>query len=209
MKENKNIYQLFKNQKLIKLQKNTNISEKRELANGIFFIKKGAVKIFNTARNNQFILWIGFDGDLIGVDAAFSKEKGNHIYQTIQNTELYFMPYNEFLDAISKNQNLLVEVMSYLSQKSDELEARILNINRKSVTANFAELLLSMNVKNIPNLIPFVITTNDIANLIGTTKNYVYKTIQRLEDKGIISFKDRKLQIINKELLKQLVNSEN
>jgi CRP-like cAMP-binding protein len=209
MRENKNIYQLFKNQKLIKVSKNTVISDKKEYANGIFLIKKGAVKIFNNSGTNNFILWIGFEGDLIGVDAAFSKEKSPNSYVSIQNTELYFMSYEDFLAALGKNQNILVDVMRYLSEKSDELEARILNINRKSVSANFAELLLSLNHKNIPNLIPNIISTADIANLIGTTKNYVYKTIQRMEDKGIISFKDRKLQIINKELLKKLVNSDN
>lgn len=209
MNESKNINNLFKNQKIIKVSKNTVISDKREYAKGVFLIKKGGIKIFNNSGKNDFILWIGFEGDLIGVDAAFSKEKTHNSYISIQNTELYFLPNQEFIDALSKNKELLADVMHYLSKKSDELETRILNINRKSVTANFAELILSLNHKNLPNLIPFVITTADIANLIGTTKNYVYKTIQRLEDKSIISFKDRKLQIINKELLRKLVQSEN
>lgn len=209
MNDSKNINNLFKNQKVIKVAKNTVISDKREYAKGVFLIKKGGVKIFNNSGKSDFILWVGFEGDLIGVDAAFSKEKTNNSYVSIQNTELYFLSNQEFIDALSKNKELLTDVMHYLSKKSDELETRILNINRKSVTANFAELILSLNHKNLPNLIPFVITTADIANLIGTTKNYVYKTIQRLEDKSIISFKDRKLQIINKELLRKLVQSEN
>jgi len=209
MAVSKSIQNYFKSQKLVKVAKNTVLSDKREFAKGVFMIKKGAVKIFNNTGKNDFILWIGLDGDLIGVDAAFSKEKSNNSYLCIQNSELYFVPFQEFIDELNKNKNLLAEIMHYLSGKSDELEKRILNINRKSVTANFAELLLSFNHKNVPNLIPFVITTGDVANLIGTTKNYIYKTIQRMEDKGIISFKDRKLQIINKELLRQLVQTEN
>ncbi|MBK7816133.1 MAG: winged helix-turn-helix domain-containing protein [Sphingobacteriaceae bacterium] len=40
--------------------------------------------------------------------------------------------------------------------------------------------------------------------MIGTSTNYVYKTIQKMEDKSIISFKERRLKIINRELLRKL-----
>jgi CRP-like cAMP-binding protein len=57
----------------------------------------------------------------------------------------------------------------------------------------------------LKNIVPDVLSTQDVADLIGTTPNYVYKIIQKFEDKLLISFKNRKLNVINRELLRKIL----
>ena len=58
MAVSKSIQNYFKSQKLVKVAKNTVLSDKREFAKGVFMIKKGAVKIFNNTGKNDLNLWI-------------------------------------------------------------------------------------------------------------------------------------------------------
>jgi len=208
MPVNEEVYSLFKNSREISFDNCEPFSEMKESATGVFMVKRGIVKIFNHTGADSFLLGFGMEGDLIGVDSLFTSITFQKNYQPVRGTQLYYLPGNVFINRISKNKSLVLAILRYLSEKSDELEARTCKLHHKSVEANFAELLVSLSGINLPEFIPQVITTTDIANVIGTTKNYVYKTIKKMEDQRIISFKDRKLKVINKTMLRKLAQSK-
>lgn len=204
MKISESIINLFNHRPVIKINEHTQLSPSSEFADGIYYIRKGAVKIFKTTGSEDFILWIGFEGDVIGLDQVFNEDKCDKTYLALKDSELIFVPIKDVRTEIEHNKVLLSDILHYISDFSNQLEERILNLNQRSVISNFAALLLNLSKLKVADIVPSIITTNDIANLIGTTTNYVYKTIQKLENKSIISFKERKLRIINKELLRKL-----
>lgn len=197
------ILKLFEKGEVINYKRPTLLNETNDFRKGIYLINKGAVKVFNTKGESNFFLNIAMEGDIIGLEFVYSGNSSK-LFQTIKNTELVFCSFAELDKSLKNNPELHFEILQYLSHKSDQLETRIFNMQHKSVTENFAELLLQLNKPNLPNIVPYVISTSDIANIIGTTKNYVYKTIQKLENNSAISFKDRKLKVVNKALLKKL-----
>ena len=201
------ILKLFENSEVIQIKETMELSDFSGFNSGVYYIRKGAVKTFKRCGKESFILNIHFAGEIIGLESAFSVSDSDKYHVALKNTELGFVPVDELTMSASRNKKLFSEVLHYISEKSDKLELRILNITSKSVTNNLAELLLLLSKLNISNIIPGVMTTSDIANLVGTTTSYVYKTIQKLENKSIVSFKERKLRIVNMELLKRLANA--
>jgi CRP-like cAMP-binding protein len=200
-----NLLKLFERGEIIHFKRQSILNEGGlEYRKGIYLINKGAVKIFNARMENNFFLSVAMEGEIIGLDTLYSKNTNAKVYQTIKNTELVFCSLATLEKELQKNPELHFDILQYLSHRSDQLELRIFNMQHKSVTENFADLLLSLNKPNLPNIVPYIISTSDIANMIGTTKNYVYKTIQKLENRSAISFKDRKLRIVNKALLKKI-----
>ncbi|MBK7310177.1 MAG: Crp/Fnr family transcriptional regulator [Sphingobacteriaceae bacterium] len=175
-----------------------------ELNRGIFYIKKGAIKIFKKVDKKDYILWIGLEGDVIGLDQVLLDELDDKTYLALKHSEIIFVPLQEIKSEIDVNKKLFSDLLHSMSDFSDQLEQRIVNINQKSVITNFAALLFNLSKLKVNEIVPKIITTKDIANLIGTSTNYVYKTIQKMEDKSIISFKERRLKIINRELLRKL-----
>ena len=199
----------FSRFELMHVPKLTMIQTEGETNKGIYILKKGIVKEYRNAEHGHFVMRIGFEGDIIGYESMLYGNKNLNSCLVIENSELYFIPRNVFLDATKKNKELQLQMMNYLSTKADDLEARMFKIKKNSVIVNFAELLNELCQRHYSKLIPDIITTSDIADLIGTTKNYIYKVIQKLEDTDIVTFKDRKLRVINRELLKKLIRNGN
>ncbi|MBK6522183.1 MAG: Crp/Fnr family transcriptional regulator [Sphingobacteriaceae bacterium] len=203
MKVSQSILTLFEHKAVVKITEDRKLCDD-ELNRGIFYIKKGAIKIFKKVDKKDYILWIGLEGDVIGLDQVLLDELDDKTYLALKHSEIIFVPLQEIKSEIDVNKKLFSDLLHSMSDFSDQLEQRIVNINQKSVITNFAALLFNLSKLKVNEIVPKIITTKDIANLIGTSTNYVYKTIQKMEDKSIISFKERRLKIINRELLRKL-----
>ncbi|MBP9082318.1 MAG: Crp/Fnr family transcriptional regulator [Bacteroidia bacterium] len=203
MKVSQSILTLFEHRAVVKITEDRKLCDD-ELNRGIFYIKKGAIKIFKKVDKKDYILWIGLEGDVIGLDQVLLDELDDKTYLALKHSEIIFVPLQEIKSEIDVNKKLFSDLLHSMSDFSDQLEQRIVNINQKSVITNFAALLFNLSKLKVNEIVPKIITTKDIANLIGTSTNYVYKTIQKMEDKSIISFKERRLKIINRELLRKL-----
>ena len=192
----------------IKLKEKTSFSATQEGKQGVYYIKKGIIRVYKKCKEDYFMSWIGFEGDLLGLDAVFGG--GHHLYhyEVAEEAYLHFISKEEFSKLILTKQLLMAEMMHYMSEKSDRIETQIANIHAQHVNVNFIKLLHEFSNRRIHKIIPDIVSTNDVANMIGTTKNYVYKMIQKLEDQLIVSFRNRQLIVINKELLKKAMQQE-
>lgn len=204
MRISNSILSLFNGHDPVKINEDEELSTGGKFIKGIYLIKKGAVKIFKRSGSGDFILWIGFEGDVIGLEQLLTDELNDKVYLALKNSEIVFIPLNDVKQEMTKNKQLFSDVLHYMSDFSNELEQRIVNINQRSVLTNFSALLLNLSKLKVTEIVPKIISTKDIAHLIGTTTNYVYKTIQKLENKSIITFKERRLRIINRELLRKM-----
>jgi len=159
--------------------------------------------VFKQNSNQNFIIWIEPEGGIIGIDQLFN-EGTDKLFYAIKGSEIKALPVKQAKLLLKTNPELTLDTLQCISEMTDRMELNIMNITQRSIICNFANLLLKMSSLNITEIVPSIITTKDVANMVGTTTNYVYKTIQKLENNSIISFKDRKLRITNKELLRQL-----
>ncbi len=203
-----NIHELFRQYALINMEKKNIFYPEHQGVPGVYFLKKGIVRVYKKNKEGGFMSWLGFAGDFMGLDTAFTQDIRSHWYITADRCELHFIPTQDFLALVASDQLLLSDILHFLSEKSDKIESRITDINIKHVDQKFLRLLYGFSERNIYKIIPDILSTTDVANLIGTTKNYVYKMIQRLEDDLIISFKGRHLIIVNKTLLHKSVQPE-
>ena len=208
MKFTTEIISLLEKFPIIKLKGKTSFSLTQQGKQGVYYIKKGIVRVYKKCKEDYFMSWIGFEGDLLGLDSVFSGDYHLYHYEVAEDCEVHFISKEEFSKLLLSKQMLMADVMHYMSEKSDMIEAQIANIHSQNVNSNFIKLLYDFSNRRIHKIIPDVVSTNDIANMIGTTKNYVYKMIQKLENQLIVSFRNRQLIIINKELLKKAMQQE-
>lgn len=198
---------MFDKSETVKLSEHTLLNKSHGKPESIYLVKKGAIKVFKKKQGELFILSIGFEGDIIGLEQLFNDDSNDKYYYAIPGTEIKQIPIAPLQKILKTNSQLNMEILQCISEMTDQVEVNLMNVTQRSVTCNMANLLLQLNSIKCNGIIPCVVTTKDLANLIGTTINYVYKTLQNLESKKIISFKDRRLRIINNELLKQLASN--
>jgi len=204
LENSQRIAHLFDQSETIKLSEHTLLNSSHGKAENIYLIKKGAIKVFKKKQGELFILSIGFEGDVIGLEQLFNDSVNDKYYYAIPGTEIKQLSIAPLQNTLKTNSQINMEVLQYISEMTDQVEVNLMNVTQRSVTCNMANLLLKLNSIKCNGIIPCVVTTKDLANLIGTTINYVYKTLQNLESKKIVSFKDRRVRIVNNELLKQL-----
>jgi CRP-like cAMP-binding protein len=171
----------------------------------IFLVIKGTIKTYKEQNEGRFIVNISNTGDLMGLSSMFFSDSANYLYQAITATEVVEIPVENFSTLLRTDPKFMIDILKYMSEKNDELELRISNINGKKAWLNFVRLLHRLDEMKLKNIVPDILSTQDVADLIGTTPNYVYKIIQKFEDKLLISFKNRKLNVINRELLRKIL----
>lgn len=199
----KELIKLFDIAETFIVSKGTELSQKIRGESAIYLVRSGCIKLERETRNGTTLLHLAFENDVIGITSAFGNDE-TLCMVALQTSRISWVPLSVLKNELSRNKELTIEIMRYLSRQSDELEARMYNMHRKGVMRNFAGLILSLHERFNKFIIPDLLSTSDMANMIGTTTNYLYKAIQRLEDYGAVSFKERKLHVINKEQLRKI-----
>ena len=99
---------------------------------------------------------------------------------------------------------IFIQLMKKLCDKLNLIEQRITSISRKSIRELCAETLVTIAVQNSSkkkNNLNINYSINDLACLVGTTKNYLYKVLLEFTEKKILSIQNRKLTVINMDAL--------
>ncbi len=189
------------NRKVIKYSKKSYLIKSGNPVSGVFCIQKGTVKILKQGnKGKEFILWIARQGDMVGLNSFLNDEAYTFSATAIDEVSVCFIPAVDLKALLNKEPVVFVQFMRKLCDKLNFVEQRITSISRKSIKAQCAEILLSLSTQNnMDNDKKLYInySIGDLASLIGTTKNYLYKVLVEFTDKDILSIRNRRLLITN------------
>lgn len=190
----------FKEKKQITFQRNKIIIKQGQPFNGIVCIQGGVAKVFQTKKNkDDFIFWFAKPGDLMGVDSFINNEVYSYSIMAVESTEICFISKNDIDNLIKRKPEISIEMIKLLCTRIDYIEKRMVSIAQKGIKEQLAEILLLLGKRNKnqnPNIL-INYSVKDLANIIGTTKNYIYKLLSEFSQKKIISMENRSLQIID------------
>lgn len=174
----------------------------------LFLIQSGHVKIEQSDLSGSFIYTDYVRQDTIFPYGGLFLDQTYH-FSAIAITDIqYFMIPMSLYEEYSQ-QNL--QQMKHLCQKYSKLleihEIRLRNMVTSSasmrVVQSLATLLLEINPEN--GEIPFPLTTIDLANMSGTTRETVSHVIKNLREKNIIQLKGKKLVYLNRNYFNQFI----
>ena len=190
---------LFANKKFKRFKKNDIILKQNEAAQGVYCVQEGVVKVSTYGNiNKEFILWFARPGDIIGIDSCVSNENYSCTALAVEPVNACFIPTSDFKELISREPVVSRKLMKDMCEKINFIEDRITSISRKKIREQFAEMLISMSMKNKDAVVdnpPINYSIKDLANIIGTTKNYLYKILSDFNSKKVISMHNQKLII--------------
>ena len=197
--------QIIKSLQEKKFPKKEYLMESGDSANGIYCIKEGTVKVSKKGtRNKELTLWIAGPGDVVGLNSFINNEPFSFSASAVNPVTACFILASDLRILLNKEPMIFIQLMKKLCDKLNIIEQRITSISRKNIREVCAEMLISIAVQNkSENKKSAVInySINDLACLVGTTKNYLYKILLEFTDKKIIAFHNRKLTVVNMEAL--------
>ena len=193
--------QILMNTRTKKYNKGEVLIKAGDVGGGVFCIQSGIVKVSKKGKKNkEFILWLAGTGDLVGLDSLVNNEPSSFSASAINEVIACSILASDLKIILQKDPVVSVQLMKNLCDKLNFIEQRITSISRKKIREQCAEMLISMATQDSPEhnknmCVNYSI--KDLACLIGTTKNYLYKILLELTDKKILSVRNRKIFINN------------
>jgi CRP/FNR family transcriptional regulator len=175
-----------------------------QFLNKLYFLKQGFIKIGNIDDNgNELVKEILQPGDVFG---QFTLERSNMHGEFAQahrsETILCAFTITDFEKLLNLRPDLAIVFSKKIGHKLRNVENRLLNLLQKDVRTRllyfFYSLLQTHKVVRTTNnaVLTNFLTHEDIAHLIGTTRQTVTTLINKLTEDGLLNV-DRKSIIIH------------
>ncbi len=177
---------------------------------GVFILCTGKAKLSTSSSEGKTIITkISEAGDVLGLNAAVSNHPYEVTAEMIEPGQANFISRDALLQFLRENGEVALRLAEQLSRNYYvAFEAiRMLGLST-SPAEKFAKLLLSWEWgKNGDDQIRLTLTHEEIAEMIGTTRETVSRLFSDFKKKQLVQIKGSLLTIRNKPGLEKLVHS--
>jgi len=185
-----------------------------QMPRGIFVLCKGSVKLsINSPSGRTVIVKLAEPGEVLGLSATISGKAYEVTAETIDPCQINFVKRDDFLRFLKDDVEACFKVAEQLSEKYHNAckEAGSLGLSH-SAAEKLAKLLLEWSLKNGENgkselRLKLRLTHEEIAQMIGTSRETVTRTFADLKRKNLLIVKGSTLTIKDRPGLERLVQS--
>jgi CRP-like cAMP-binding protein len=187
-----------------KVNKGEIIFTEGEEVKGIYFVYEGTVKVHKHWGDKELILRFAKKGNIIG-HRGLGKDLVYPVSGTaIEPATVCFVDLNFFQASLKVNHDFLYELMQFFAAELKESERNMRNLAHMSVKGRVIQALLTLEEKfgvTPDGFINITTSRQDLASFAGTTYETVFRVLNELESQKIIFRSEKKISILNKELL--------
>ena len=173
----------------------------------LYLLVNGKVKLsMLSAEGKEKVLTILQEGDIFGELSLFDEDPHPLTAEVMEDARLLIIPWNEMEKRIIKRPSLAIKIIEALSKKTRLLTSQVRELVFQDAAGRLASLISRLAEdfgREIEEgtVIDLVLTHQEIANLIGSSRVTVTKLINKFIDDGMITIKKRKIIITDFESL--------
>jgi len=177
-----------------------------EKASGFFIVVEGRIKIYKvSSEGKEQILHIFGSGEPIGEVPVFSGQQFPVNAQAIEKSHLLFFPRTSFVDLISRNPSLSLNMLAVLSMRLRQFTVQIENLSLKEVPERLASYLIYLSVEQEnEDFVTLNISKGQLASLLGTIPETLSRIFAKMADQNLIEVKGRNIKLLDRLGLKEL-----
>lgn len=178
--------------------------------NKLYFTKTGFIKLgYIDEQGNEIIKEIIQKGEVFG---QLTLEKNNEQDEFAQayksQVSLCAFTMEDFIRLLQRKPDMAIAFSFHLGNKLKKVENRLLNILNKDVKSRLVQLLLQLAADNKNTsgnrvVIEKFLTHDDIAKLIGSSRQTVTTTLNQFEKQNLISISKKEILINDLVLFKK------
>jgi CRP/FNR family transcriptional regulator len=180
---------------------------------GVFVLCTGKAKLFTSSTDGKTIITkISEAGDVLGLNATISNRPYEVTAEMMEPGQANFIAREELLQFLCEYGEVAVRIAEQLSRNyyAAYEEIRTLGLT-SSPSEKFAKLLLSWSSNGgdatEPAQLKLTLTHQEIAEMIGTTRETVSRLFSDFKKKHLLQLKGSTLIICDKSALKKIVHS--
>jgi CRP-like cAMP-binding protein len=195
---------------ILNIKKGNAIFYEDGVPTGIFQIISGSAKKYKKGFSNQDqIFYIYTDGDVLGHHALLGEERYQDSCETLDDCIIGFISEINFLRLLQEIPSLKDAVIKNISHEFGVLANIIAVLAQKNQNTRLSIFLLILEhrfKKNNPNYIGINLCREDLANIIGATKESLSRSLKQFKHNEMITIEKRFIHIKNRELLCEFLN---
>ena len=180
---------------------------------GVFVLCAGKTKLFTASRDGKTVITkISGAGDVLGLNATISNRPYEVTAEMMEPGQANFIARDALLQFLREYGEVALRVAEQLSRNyyTAYEEIRTLGLT-SSPSEKFAKLLLSWSPNagnaNEPAHLTLTLTHEEIAEMIGTTRETVSRLFSDFKKKQLVQLKGSTLIIRNKPALEKMLDS--
>jgi CRP-like cAMP-binding protein/CheY-like chemotaxis protein len=177
---------------------------------GIYFVSKGKVKTYQTSESGkELITELHKEGDFFGYLSLLQEEKYTSSATTLEDSEIYMIPKEDFFSLIYKNAEVSRRFMELLSNNLREKEKQLVKLAYHSVRKRVAEALVKLSdkyKKEDDQKFSMNISREDLANMVGTASETVIRTLSDFREDKLIDIAGSNITILHYDKLANMKN---
>jgi CRP/FNR family transcriptional regulator len=196
--DSKSFEQLLSKYQVREIAKNRPLLYQGEIPNMAFYIKQGIVKIYNiTADGEERVVGYESNGGLIPIEWLFSRSQVSlYYYDTFTECEVIRLPKEELIDTLNKSPKA---ALTYLNRSLAMLMGSTIHLHALQQPKARQKLLYIMQYLVLrfgkekskdKQMIELRLTHQEIANIIGITRETVSTEISRLIKENVLAIDD-------------------
>jgi CRP/FNR family transcriptional regulator, cyclic AMP receptor protein len=181
-----------------------------ENANTLFVIVAGKVKISRISdEGKEVILTILNESDFFGEMGLLDGMSRSATVTAMEDTELFLIQRSEFLDLLHSYPEVAIALLQELTQRLRSADMKIKSLSLKDAEGKVATVILQIandtgRIKQGTVEIEKLPYQHDLANMAGTSRETISRTLHTFAKKGFIELDGSKLRILDYEKFKEM-----
>ncbi len=191
------------------LKRNTAIFHENYPAAAFYLVKRGRMKIYKMSRDGrEQVLAILGEGQIFGDVPVFDGGPYPAGATTVDDAEIYLIPSNDFRQLLRRHPEIALKVIKVLGQRLRQAMELVRDLSFKQAPHRLAGLLLKLARESGSETadgtveVDLSMSRQEIAEVVGTSRETVTRELKKLERAGIIRIDRRLVTILDRERLR-------
>lgn len=180
-------------------------------SSNVYLLKKGRVKIANTAPNGKEVTFdILEPGEVFGELDVLEDAPRSTSAETLDDAVICVIPRKDFDHYLAMHPTVMFKLTKLIGLRLKKIQSRVEDLVFRDVPARLAHLLLELSksdgvAENQGIRLKVKLTHQEMANLIGCSRETVSATMGQFRDDGLIEMDGRTITLVNEKGLTDLL----
>jgi CRP/FNR family transcriptional regulator, cyclic AMP receptor protein len=180
-----------------------------EADTALFVIIEGQVKVSRVSDDGkEVILTILGESDFFGEMAILDGSSRSANVTAMTDTEMFIIQRSDFLNLLQTHPEVAISLLVELAHRLRAADMKIKSLSLKDAEGKVATVILQLaddvgKIKNGTVEIEKLPFQHDLANMAGTSRETISRTLHAFAKKGLVELNGSNLKIINYEKFKE------
>lgn len=207
--DDETLQKIYKSGATQNFRKNTVILSEEDAGSAMFFIVEGKVKVSRSSGDGkEVILAILNESDFFGEMAILDGMARSATVTAVEDSKLFIIQRAEFLELLRNYPDVSIALLQELSRRLRAATLKIKALSLKDAEGKVATVLMQI-ADEVGKIKQGVVEIEDLpyqqelANMAGTSRETISRTLHAFAKKGMIELEGSKVRILDYEKFRE------